>query len=145
MLHYQKGHISKKKICLLQFDWMSHFLQIYLPHKVSSLQYGKLKEERLSHCYMTAACMCVTAITSGGVSNAQAEWQTRRQFLIQAQMKWWQRKNLRRFNEQCCNYSLHLFSSWSLSFQHCLCNRTQNVDSRFHKLTIHTKKKPWRV
>lgn len=49
------------------------------------------------------------------------------------------------FNEQRRNYSLRLFSSLSLSFQHCLCNRKENVDSRFHTLTIHTKKKPWRV
>lgn len=46
------------------------------------------------------------------------------------------------FNEQCCNYSLRLFSGWSLSFQLCLCNRKGNVDSKFHALTTHTKKKP---
>lgn len=74
--------------------WLDESLSADLPSsKEQSLQIKWTQGEETFPLSYDRSSTCVTAITSGGVSDVHGEWQTGRKCKTQAQMKWWQRKN----------------------------------------------------
>lgn len=126
--------------------WLDESLSADLPSSnEQSLQIKWTQGEETFPLSYDRSSTCVTPITSGGVSDVTESDRLEGKARLKHRWNDGKERTTTVLNEQCCNYSLHLFSSWSLSFQHCLCNRKGNVDSRFHTLTTHTMKKPWRV